>query len=81
MTGVNALAGSIRRATCERSARTGRTAQAYVPVSLADLQLSDVQRAELGDEGRDQRIHEAIDAGLIRGSGGIAVGGAILGQR
>ena len=51
-------------------------AQADLPVALADLELAQAARAELGDQRRQELVGEAVDRGVV----GAARGGARRGR-
>ena len=73
-------AGSSRSALrAGRGRVAGRPAQADPPATLADLELAEAGRAELGDERRQQLVGQAVDGGVI----GRALGGAadVVGPR
>ena len=76
-TGGRALATRrVRRADGRRAATralgaaalavaVGGAAQPDLPVALADLELAEAGRGELGDQGRQQLVGEAVDGGVV----------------
>ncbi len=80
MPGMDPLSGPVGRPPAVPRNGPGRPAKPDPPVVLADFQLSDVEGSELGHEGGHERVNEMIDAGVVRSTGSVAGGVAILGQ-
>ena len=58
-----------RRRRSRGAGRGGRgAAQADAPAALADLELAEAGRAELGDQGRQQLLGQAVDGGVVGGA-------------
>ena len=50
---------------CRRRAPSAGPAEPDAPGALADLELAEARRAELGDEGRQQLVAQAVDRGVV----------------
>ena len=66
MHGGRLLPPSARPARPARRAPVGRHPEPDSPRALADVQLAEAARAELGDQGGQELVGEAVDRGVIR---------------
>jgi hypothetical protein len=74
---------AICASTIARSTPVGRPAEAHPQAVLADLELSQACRSELGDQGREQLADRAGDGrpvGPQLGSGSLGLAGFGLGR-
>jgi hypothetical protein len=58
--------GLVGRAAALAGDDAVRASQSDVPVTLADLELAQLGRAELGDQRRQELLRQARDPGVIR---------------